>query len=291
MTHQREIGHGRPRSGAGAVAALGTPGAAVLPAHRRRPAGHEVLRVAHRRRRAVRQREDQPAPAAGRTGPRHGRAPGRARRRDRQRDAATAARPASQRARARARRARRARLTYVPSGHRADCCRPSRPPSTWPRSAPCAGPSGRRVAPRQARPRGPSRPPSGRAVQRGATAARRRARARRQSGPGRRGRATAELDTDNAHRVLDALQVDEAGAAVLVSSDDERVVERADLVLPPPPRRAVERVVEADQVTAVIDSPVARAAGGGAGALPRPARLVEAAGDHVVLRRPPEVAP
>lgn len=101
---------------------------------------------------------------------------------------------------------------------------------------------------------------------------------------------TAELDTENAHRVLDAMHdAAERGAAVLVSSHDQRVVERADRLL-----RLQHGVLSTDRsrssrATAVIDS-------SGRLQLPDealarfPARrvLVEDAGDHVVLRPPPE---
>ncbi len=104
---------------------------------------------------------------------------------------------------------------------------------------------------------------------------------------------TAELDTDNAHRVLDALQAAaQRGAAVLVSSHDERVVERADRLL-----RLHHGVLSSEwsrqtQVTAVIDS-TGRVQLPEAALAHFPGRrvLVEDAGDHVVLRPPPEAAP
>lgn len=104
---------------------------------------------------------------------------------------------------------------------------------------------------------------------------------------------TAELDTDNAHRVLDALEdAARRGAAVLISSHDERVVERADRLL-----RLHHGVLSSEwsrqsQVTAVIDS-TGRVQLPEAALAHFPGRrvLVEDAGDHVVLRPPPEMAP
>lgn len=101
---------------------------------------------------------------------------------------------------------------------------------------------------------------------------------------------TAELDSDNATRMLDALRdAAHRGAAVLVSSHDQRVVDRADRLL-----RLHHGVLSSEwsrqsQVTAVIDS-------SGRLQLPEdalslfPGRrvVVEHEGDHVVLRPPPE---
>ena len=101
---------------------------------------------------------------------------------------------------------------------------------------------------------------------------------------------TAELDSENAERVLDAMQeAADRGAAVLVSSHDQRVVERADRLV-----RLRHGVLSSEwsrqsQVTAVIDST-------GRVQLPEDALahfpqqrvLVQIEGDHVVLRPPPE---
>ena len=105
---------------------------------------------------------------------------------------------------------------------------------------------------------------------------------------------TAELDTDNARLVLDALQAAARtpGRPCVVSSHDERVVERADRVL-----RLHHGVLSSEwsrqtQVTAVIDSTGRVQLPEAALALfPGRRVLVEDAGDHVVLRPPPEVAP
>lgn len=102
---------------------------------------------------------------------------------------------------------------------------------------------------------------------------------------------TAELDSDNAERVLDAMQeAADRGAAVLMSSHDQRVVARADRLL-----RMRHGVLSSEwsrqsQVSAVIDSSGRLQLPDDALALfPHRRVLVETEGDHVVLRPPPEV--
>lgn len=101
---------------------------------------------------------------------------------------------------------------------------------------------------------------------------------------------TAELDSTNADRVLDAMrEAADRGAAVVISSHDQRVISRADRVL-----RMRHGVLSSiwsreEQVSAVIDST-------GRLQLPEEALIrfpqrrvvVEINDDHVVLR-PPEV--
>lgn len=103
---------------------------------------------------------------------------------------------------------------------------------------------------------------------------------------------TAELDSDHAARVLDVMrEAADGGAAVVVSSHDPRVVDRADRVLRM--RHGVLSSVwsREEQVSAVIDST-------GRLQLPEEALahfpqrrvVVEIEDDRVVLR-PPEVSP
>lgn len=101
---------------------------------------------------------------------------------------------------------------------------------------------------------------------------------------------TAELDSDNADRVLDAMrEAADRGAAVVVSSHDPRVVDRADRVLRMRHGVLSSEWSREEQVSAVIDST-------GRLQLPEEALahfphrrvVVEVEDDRVVLR-PPEV--
>lgn len=101
---------------------------------------------------------------------------------------------------------------------------------------------------------------------------------------------TAELDSDNADRVLDAMrEAADQGAAVVVSSHDQRVVDRADRVLRMRHGVLSSEWSREEQLSAVIDST-------GRLQLPEEALVhfpqrrvvVEIEDDRVVLR-PPEV--
>lgn len=101
---------------------------------------------------------------------------------------------------------------------------------------------------------------------------------------------TAELDSVNAERVLDAMQeAADRGAAVVLSSHDQRVVERAGRLL-----RLRHGVLSSEwsresRVTGVIDSSGRVQLPDDALALfPHSRVVVETEGDHVVLRPPPE---